>query len=258
MIPYIGGKNNLSKWIISNFPKNYQELTYIEPFGGAGWVLFKKEKSVVEVYNDVNADLVNLFLQIRDNYKQFKRKALWTLNSRDMFKIAKAKFKHRKFEDDVDRAVQYAIIRVQSFSGSGNSWGYSKTDKRARWKSFVKRIIKIRKRLETVQIENLDFRQIIEKYDSKTSLFYIDPPYIGKEHYYEASFTEKDHTELAKMLQQIKGKFVLSYYPHPLVDKYYKNFNIQTKQVSKSSYGITVNSKQKIRPKGTELLIKNF
>ena len=109
-----------------------------------------------------------------------------------------------------------------------------------------------------VQIENLDFRQIIEKYDSEKALFYLDPPYIEKEHYYEVGFTEKDHTELAKMLKTIKGKFDLSYYPHSLIDKYYKNFNIQTKQVSKASYGITVNSRQKIRPKGTELLIKNF
>jgi len=56
----------------------------------------------------------------------------------------------------------------------------------------------------------------------------------------------------------MKGKFILSYYPHPLIDKYYKNFNTQTKQVSKASYGITKLSKQKTRPRGTELLIKNF
>jgi len=122
----------------------------------------------------------------------------------------------------------------------------------------LKRLIQIRKRLETVQIENLDFRQIIEKYDSERALFFLDPPYIEKEHYYETTFTEKDHIELAKMLKNIKGKFILSYYPHPLIDEYYKTFNIQTKEVTITSCGITVNSKQKIRPKATELLIKNF
>ncbi|NPA54063.1 MAG: DNA adenine methylase, partial [Aquificae bacterium] len=157
MLPYIGGKSRLANWIISNFPKDYQNLTYIEVFGGAGWVLFKKDKSILEIYNDIDEDLVNLFLQIRDNYKEFKKKAYWSLHSRHMFKIAKAKLQHKKFEDDIDRAVQFAIIQVQSFSGTRNSWGYRKFDKNSRWIAFLKRLGKIRKRLERVQIECKDF-----------------------------------------------------------------------------------------------------
>ena len=62
MLSYIGGKSFLSRWIISNFPENYQSMTYCEPFGGGGWVLFKKDESSVEIYNDLNSDLVNLAL----------------------------------------------------------------------------------------------------------------------------------------------------------------------------------------------------
>jgi len=174
-----------------------------------------------------------------------------------MFKIAKAKLQHRKFEDDIDRAVRFAIMQVQSFSGTRNSWGYRKFDKSSRWIAFLKRLGKIRKRLERVQIECKDFKDAIETYDSENTLFYIDPPYIEKEHYYQSKFDK--HEELAKLLNTIKGKFLLSYYPHKLIDEYYQGFNIIQKEVSKPSYGITkLNKGVKQRPRSMELLIKNF
>ena len=71
MIPYFGGKSYTARWIISNFPKDYKDLTYCEVFGGGGWVLFKKKPSAVEIYNDLNRELVNLFLVIRDHHKEF-------------------------------------------------------------------------------------------------------------------------------------------------------------------------------------------
>lgn len=85
MIPYIGGKSYLANWIISQFPKGYEQLSYCEVFGGGGWVLFKKETSNIETYNDLNKNLVNLFRIIRDNYKAFEHRAEWSLHSREMY-----------------------------------------------------------------------------------------------------------------------------------------------------------------------------
>lgn len=263
MIPYIGGKNRIAKWIISHFPPNYQKMTYVEAFGGAGWVLFKKEPSLVEVYNDADELLVNLFIVLRDHFHEFRRRAHRTLHSRRLFQMALQQIKEGYFKDNIDKALCYAIIVTQSFGGNQNSWGYcisanTRKSSGIGWLPFLKRLNRIRYRLSTVQIECFDFRKIISKYDTPNTLFYLDPPYVGKEHYYRTDFTEKDHIELAELLKSIKGKFVLSYYPCELVEKLYKDFNWQTKEVSKPSYGITKYSKMRSRPRGTELLIKNF
>jgi DNA adenine methylase len=112
-----------------------------------------------------------------------------------------------------------------------------------------------------VQIENLDFEKCLLKYDSPNTLFYLDPPYVDVEHYYNRNgvcFGAEDHKRLASLLSQIQGKFVLSYYEHELVRKYYKKFEILTKTTSKHSCGITRVSKSKKKPKAVELLIKNY
>ena len=263
MFPYIGGKSRLAKWIISHFPSNYTKMTYVEVFGGAGWILFKKEPSLVEVYNDNDELLVNLFIVLRDHFQEFKRRAKRTLYSRRQFQMATEQLKTGYFRDNIDKAIVFAISVVQSFSGTRNSWGYyisanTRKSSSTRWLSFLRRLNQIRERLSVVQIECLDFRKVIEKYDTPNTLFYLDPPYVQKEHYYRMGFTEKDHRDLAEILKNIKGKFVLSYYPCDLVEELYKGFNWYTKEVSKSSYGVTGYSRMRSRPRGTELLIKNF
>lgn len=264
MIPYVGGKSYLASWIINNFPEDYIEKTYCEIFGGGGWVLFKKHESYVEVYNDLNKDIVNLFRVIRDNYEEFKHKVNWSLHSREMYQEAKAKLSDDKFLSEVERAMCYSINRIQSFSANGSSWGYQVTANKivsGKWAPFLKRLELINARLKKVQIECLDFEKVIEKYDSKNTLFYVDPPYVDLEYYYntnEVCFTLNDHKRLADLLKHIKGKFVLSYYEHELVRKLYKKYNILNKEVPKHSCGITVNSKSREKPHGHELLIKNY
>ncbi|MBX2975422.1 MAG: DNA adenine methylase [Ignavibacteriaceae bacterium] len=263
MIPYIGGKNYLSGWIISNFPKNYQKMQYCEVFGGGGWVLFKKEESVLETYNYLNSQLVNLFRTIRDNYEEFSHRAEWSLHSREMYTEAKEKLKDDKFLNDVEKAMHSAIMRVQSFSGRGG-WGYVVALDRTgsgKWLPFLKRLGAINARLKKVQIECLDFSVCINKYDTKNTLFYLDPPYVEVEHYYktnEVNFGAVEHKKLSQVLKRIKGKFVLSYYDHPLVREFYSDYRILEKETAKHSAGITRHTKRVTKPRGHELLIMNY
>ena len=265
MLPYIGGKSYLASWIISKFPENYRELSYCEVFGGGGWVLFKKEPSNVETYNDLNKNLVNLFRVIRDHYPEFEHRAQWSLHSREMYEEARKKLSEDKFLSDIEKAMHYALIKTQTFSAQNSpSWGYGVISPKlysGKWLPFLKRLSLINARLKRVQIECLDFERLIAKYDRKETLFYLDPPYVDVEFYYNVAgvdFQKKDHERLAAILKQIKGKFVLSYYKHPLVKSLYKGFRIESKIASKHSAGITVNSKTKVKPKSTEWLITNY
>lgn len=264
MLPYLGGKSYLASWIISHFPEKYQQLSYCEVFGGGGWVLFKKEPSRIEIYNDLNQDLVNLFRIIRDNYTKFAHRANWSMHSRAMFQEATERLQNDRSLSETERAVFFALRQIQSFSGTRKAWAYRVSPNHSfsgRWFPFLKRIELINARLKKVQIECLDFEEVIKKYDSKDTLFYLDPPYVGTERYYnskDAEFMKDDHSRLAHTLKRIKGRFVLSYYEHKFVRANYKQFRIISKNMPKYS----VNSSQltgiKTKPIGKELLIKNF
>jgi DNA adenine methylase len=256
MIPYIGGKFYQANWIISNFPKNYKDMTYVEVFGGAGWVLFKKEPSKVEVYNDLNENLVNLFTTLRDNFEEFRRRAFWVLHSRSMFEEAKRKFLNNNFKDDIDRALSYAILLTQSFNTNMKSWRYAVRQRKINWNGFFNRLEKIRNRLINVYIENLDFENVIKKYDTENTLFYIDPPYLlennKKNRYYFIEWDLKEHERLLKVVKKIKGKFIISYYEHPTILEWYSEFNIIKKNFAKLS------QKKGKKDKGKEILILNY
>lgn len=258
MIPYMGGKSSLAKWIISNFPEDYENRLYVEPFGGGGWVLFRKKPSANEVYNDLHKNLVRLFKVIRDQYPEFLHKVKWTFHSREMYNEAKAALLAESIPE-VDHALSYLIVKAQSFSANESTYGYAlEARHRPKWGNWVDKVEGIRDRMRYVNIECLDFEKLIDKYDTDHTLFYVDPPYVSKEHYYKVPFGIKDHERLAGILKAIKGKFALSYYPHDVVTRLYKGFRIEQKQATKFSCGITRNSKIKKRPVGTELLIMNY
>lgn len=264
MIPYMGGKSRIAGWIVSNFPADYERMSYCEVFGGGGWVLFKKERSDLETYNDLNSHLVNLFKIIRDNYEEFRHKAEWSLHSREMYFEARKKLQDDVFLNDIEKAITYAIDRVQAFSGGKSGWGYLVTaDKlfNGKWLPFVKRLEAVNARLKSVQIECLDFEKLIDKYDNKNALFYLDPPYYNAEFYYNrfnVLFEKSDHKRLADILKLIKGKYILSYYDNEHIRKLYKGKRIISKETSIHALGCTRQSANRTKPKATELLIMNY
>lgn len=225
VIAWYGGKWVLSKQIleiINLFP----HLTYVEAFGGGGTVLLVKAPSKIEVYNDINSDIVNFYRVLRDKQKfeELKRFVSLTPYSREEFH----NFKFRApGDDDVTWAAKWFVVARQSFSGHwGHSWAFSTTESNrgmshrvSAYLSAIDRLEDVHKRLSMVQIENSDFRKIIKNYDRETTLFYLDPPYIhekrGKDHY-QNEMTDEDHEELVELLLKIKGKAILSGYDNEI------------------------------------------
>ncbi len=180
-----------------------------------------------------------------------------------MFEYAKEKLGDDLYLSQTERAIHYAIKRVRSFSSSGSTWAYRIASSKFSGKllPFLNRLELINARLKKVQIECLDFEKIIEKYDSKSTLFYLDPPYIGGERYYKTNsvnFKQEDHTRLADVLMRINGKFILSYYDHEFIRKSYRTFTIVSKDVPKYRVRSSNNISQNHKPIGYELLIMNY
>ncbi|MEN6520050.1 MAG: DNA adenine methylase [Armatimonadota bacterium] len=225
-IPWFGGKQLMSGKLLPLFPEH---KTYVEAFGGACSLLFAKEPSPVEVYNDLDSDLVNFMRVLRDKemFPDFYNRACLSPYSREEWQFCK-----EHLNDDpnpVERARRFFVLARFSFSGLvGNSFGITVTSskggmvqKASAYHGVLNTLPRLSERMSSVLIENKDFRKIIAAYDSDETFFYLDPPYLPETRRggsYKCEMTTEDHHNLVKMLQSIKGKVMLSGYPSELYD----------------------------------------
>ena len=116
-IAWVGGKHLLAKSIVDLMPAHQ---SYVEVFGGAGWVLFKKSPKIsnVEVYNDLNTDLVNLFRVVRNNLEEFCRRQYFLLASRAEYQTFQNSYRDGQFKNDIDRAIAFYYLLRTSFGAT--------------------------------------------------------------------------------------------------------------------------------------------
>jgi DNA adenine methylase len=214
-----GGKSRFTYNILALFPEHH---TYCEVFGGSGAVPLAKEPSKVEIFNDVDDSLVNLFRVIRDPdlCDRLQKACQNTLYARSEFKLAQ-----EPTVDPVERARRFLVRQRMSRSGLGERWSYVVDDSRRgmasvvrRWQATEERLSALHQRLRTVQIEQADWRKILDRYDGPGSLFYMDPPYQPDTRTgggYPHEMTRADHDDLVERLLQLTGMVVLSGYAHP-------------------------------------------
>ncbi len=122
---------------------------------------------------------------------------------------------------------RWFVVARMSFGGHfGRSWGrvitkYAKNmpETVSTWLSILELLPLIHYRFMTVQVENMDFRDVMQAYDTSDTLQYVDPPYIPetrKSGGYEYELTEKDHKELVELLLSLSSKIILSGYNHSI------------------------------------------
>lgn len=246
-ITRMGGKSKLRKTIIEMIPEH---VCYVEPFFGAGWVYFGKEPSKVEVINDIDRELINLFKMIKYHAPEMERSLEYEFSGRDIFE----EYKNIEVEylTEIHRAIRFLYLITQSFGGKGNNYGYKTCGKPASHIFLKNYLLEIKDRMRNTFVENLNFENIIEKYDRDHTFFFCDPPYF-KTTGYGNIFGEKEHLLLRNKLKNIKGKFLLTLNDHPKVREWYKDFNFKEVEVIYS-----VSKEAKARKKYGELIITNY
>lgn len=228
-ISYFGGKVLLAPKIISYFPKH---KNYIEVFGGSGAVLFRKSPVNLEVYNDIDSNLVNFYrvLRDKDKFKEFSRLAELTLYSREEFYTVRDNL---HIGDDITRAWKFYIVVRMAFSGNIKedgkmSWKFS-VNKSVNANAFahsVELLPQFHKRLKGVQIENLDWRRCIETYDRPGTVIYLDPPYTKNERSsgeYANEIDDADHEDLVAIILRCKSHFFVSGYDNSIYERLVEN-----------------------------------
>jgi len=245
---YIGGKHRLAKTIIEIFPKH---KTYVEAFAGGAQVLFHKKPSAVEVLNDVDGELVNLFRVCQLHHEELVRYLRFALVSRKLFDLLKAT--DPTTLTDIQRAARYFYILKNSFASLVRHPTYH-------WhvvqrpgfnlEKLPELLENTHKRLERVQIECLPYEEILKRFDRPTTLFYCDPPYFGRQ-LYRYNFAPADFERLEERLRALKGRFILSLNDTSEVRAIFRRFHIQQVELHYTS-------QKAAGRRYSEVLITNF
>ena len=279
MLSYIGGKSKIGKWIVPFYDKDME--TYVETFGGMFWCFFNMDLKLFPnlkkvVYNDFNPLNHNLFECIKN-----PERLLESINAipcqkfgeevtPEIYKEQFIRFQAEIFAENFrvepgnhDVAAKYAYVLTQVFSGSKpekSSFIDLKGKYKSKYLTFRDKLMKpdwVEHFLRISDVENMDFAEVIEKYDSPTTYFYVDPPYWKTENYYSNhDFDRKDHERLAKVLNGIQGKFSLSYYDFEILHFWFPDniYRWEKKEFAKAA-AAKKGTKQNM---GEELLIMNY
>lgn len=217
---YPGAKARLAPWIIDHLPAHN---TYVELFGGSAGVLVQKPESINEIYNDLDGDLVQFFRVLRDQSESLLAWLRRTPYSRELYEeFADEFYAGDRPRDPIERAGRFWYLRQAGFNGklrerqpfstSTSARGYPCDSQARNYHRSRERLEAFADRFEAVTIECLDYGEIIDRYDSDTTVFYADPPYVDdhlSNRYY--SNDEFDHARLAEQLSDIDGEAVVSY-----------------------------------------------
>ena len=214
--PWIGSKEKIAPYILQLFPPKLTQ--YVDPFGGSGAVLLAlpPDPNRLDIYNDLDAELVNLFSCIKECSNVLLRELKFLpIHSRKLFEYYRDFVAHKEvyfqnvqaeieclgdrscfteeqagellpiFQErlalyDVKRAAAYYLAIRGSFSGTINSFGVKGLDV----ERFLKLFPPVSARLKDVPLENKNALQLIRERDKKGSLIYADPPYVKTERLY--------------------------------------------------------------------------
>lgn len=226
VLRYFGGKWQIAPWVIAQLPAH---RIYVEPFGGAASVLLRKHRSRIEVYNDLDEEIVGLFRVLQDA-RQCQR--LIRLLRRTPYARAEFERAFQPTADPVQRA-QRAIVRAYQSFHHESLFNPKKTtfaDARHRtgnhckaheWASYPRHLVRVCQRLQGVVIERRDALEVIRAQDTPDTLFFVDPPYLPSTRSksgYRCELTEAQHVALLECLLAIQGRAVVAGYPSALYD----------------------------------------
>ena len=248
VVPWIGGKRRLAKHILPLLPGH---KAYVEPFAGAAAILFMKPPSDVEVINDINGELVNLYRVLKHHLEELLRQFKWALSSRQMWDWCK--ITPPETLTDVQRAARFFYLQKQAFGGKvdGQNFGYSATSPpRLNLLRIEEDLSAAHLRLSRCLVEHLPWAQCVAKYDRPETLFYCDPPYWQTEGY-GVDFGIEHYEQMARMARTIQGKMVISINDHPDIRRVFKGLPIHPIRVN-----YTLAGGHKAANRG-ELIIRN-
>lgn len=229
---WYGGKFSHLDFLLPLLPDDATH--FCDVYGGSAAVILNAGPYPVETYNDLDSDLVNFFRTLRERCDELVHAIRLTPFSREELEIACTP---EPGLDDVERARRFFIRAKQTRTGlaqksSSGRWAHCVLTSRngmsgsvSRLLGSVDRLDEISARLSRIQVEHASALDVIARYDTKETLFYVDPPYVhstrGDRSAYGNEMSDGDHEELAALLRNVKGRVLLSGYRSEMYDRLY-------------------------------------
>jgi len=229
IIKWMGGKRRLADRILPLFPPHE---CYVEPFaGGAALFFMRPAPASVEVLNDINGDLINLYRVVQCHLEEFVRQFKWALSSRQVFKWLQET--RPETLTDIQRAARFYYLQQSAFGGkvAGQTYGTATTQAPGlNLLRIEESLSTAHLRLANTYIEHLAWDECVRRYDRPHTLFYLDPPYWQTSGY-GCDFGWEQFELMAKLLREIQGKAIISLNDHPDIRRCFKGFHFESTDI---------------------------
>jgi DNA adenine methylase len=213
-----GGKSRHLKYILPLIPRH---STYIEPFAGGLAVLLAKERSPIEVVNDMNGDLVALYRNVQYHVDAVVSEIEFALNARqNLFD-----YKEQPGLTEIQRAARWFVRNKVSWGGNCKSFGCQGA--RASRRGAMEDLLALNERLDRVVIESLPYQRCLKTYDRRDAFFFLDPPYLDATPGPYAGWTAEQMTELRAILDGLKAQWVLTVDDSPGTRRIFKGLRLR-------------------------------
>jgi DNA adenine methylase len=251
VIPWLGGKRRLADKLFPLFP---QHECYVEVFcGGAALYFLNPVPAPVEVLNDINGELTNLYRVLQHHLEEFVRQFKWAISSRQVFKWQQ--MTRPETLTDIQRAARFYYLQHHAFGGrvESQSFGTATTTPQINLLRIEENLSAAHLRLAGgTTVENLSWQNCIQRYDRAHTFFYLDPPYWQTEGY-GVPFGWEQYEEMATIMRGCKGKMMVSINDHPDIRRVFEGFTMHDLSI-KYSVGNNHGDARESR----ELLITNY
>lgn len=233
LAPWVGGKRQLGRMLARRIEAVPHD-TYVDVFAGMGGVFFRRASAPrTEIVNDLNRDVANLFRILQNHYQAFMDMLRWQLTSRVEFERLNGMDADRL--TDLQRAARFLYLQRTAFGGkvAHRSFGVSGGGARFDITKLGELLAATHERLAGVVIECLPWQTLIDRWDRPGTLFFLDPPYWGTEHYYGRGMFERGEYEaLAARLKTIRGRFIMTLNDVPAVRETFAGFALEPVELS--------------------------
>lgn len=253
-ISYYGGKQRLASIIVKNIPEH---KVYTEAFAGGAAVFWAKPPSHLECINDQNGWALAFYRVLKNHYPILRKLINETISSRAVHRKAAFILKYSDHHNEIDVAWAFWVQANMSFTSKlFGGYAYDKGQGSCVKKLFNKKVAftkHLSKRLDMVDLECNDALKVITSRDSDQAFHYVDPPYFNSECGHYKGYTESDFKTLLKVLQSIKGKFILSSYDSEVLSECAKASNWHQLRVTQKISASKTRTADKV-----EVLTANF
>lgn len=246
----LGNKDKIASDIVKHFPPH---KTYVDLFFGAGGIFFNKQQSEHSICNDLDEEVINFYLQMRDNNEQLYDALALLPFHQDLFRY----WRRNKETEPLLKAVRFVFLSTNGLYGKVETFSIQPQNRK---KLLLARVKSFWHRLSHVLFMNMDFRKAIaacDTFSTETTFVYADPPYIDTTNNYtnkngdmkNQQFTKDDFVELVELLIKTNYRFAISHQLTPFIEEIAKNYGIEI---------IKVVDRQSLKKRCIETLLVNY